>query len=255
MVIVFTALPVKEPGGEVFFIFLKHTIQFLSQCPDLVQKFQRAIAKTKNGQAYYFELYVYLDKLNSFYGEGLRFYLSEKKTTEGQVFGYSLLCLRDWFSNNHDSLRKNFAYVKKQSLPRTAEPYLYGKYFAAYLLYAEAFNLGTQKVLAEAYKAYLELKHSGDRQYLCKSFEYTLANVLIWTRHYQDAIYYINEAFLNYPETSLPLDQIGFRRLTLLKAAAFAQSGIMDEAERLLGQIQPSQFAFLSKKRIRFCTY
>src|SRR4030095_11742629 len=100
LVTIFTATQVRDGNDETYFSLVKHTINFLAQHQDLAQKFQRAIVKTRNGQDFYFEQFVNIDKLNSFYGEGLRYYLNERKTQEGQLFGNSLLCLRDWLSKD-----------------------------------------------------------------------------------------------------------------------------------------------------------
>lgn len=248
LVALFASMPVSESSGEAIFLFLKNTIKFISLSPELANKFQRAIAKTTNGQVIYFEQYINIDKLNSFYGEGLRYYLGEKKSAEGQVFGYALLCIRDWLSADHVGMKKSGEHIKKLVLPKKADPFVYGYYFAASLLYAEEHQLDTQKVLAEAYKMQLELKRLKKSSVLVQSFEYTMASVLVWTQYYQDAIFYINEASLNYPKTDLLIDQMGYSRLVLFKAVAFAKSGIVDEAERFFEQIRPSQFSFLTKK-------
>jgi hypothetical protein len=56
------------------------SIQFISAAaPGAFDRFQRAIAKTRNGQEFYFEQFVNLDELNSFYGDGLRYYFMKNK--------------------------------------------------------------------------------------------------------------------------------------------------------------------------------
>jgi hypothetical protein len=248
LVTLFSGIPPSKASDEAFFILIKHTVKFISLSPELANKFQRAIIKNKNGQELYFEQYIQIDKLNSFYGEGLRYYLNEKKSVEGQVFGYSLLCVRDWLSGDQFSLRKNFEQVKKQILPKKANPFLSGYYFAAYLLYADENQLDTHKVLADAYKTQLALKPVSKSLHLFQSFEYIMASVLVWTRYYQDTIFYINEAYLAYTKPTSSIDQTYYSRLVLFKAVAYAKSGITDEAERLFEQIHPSQLSFLSKK-------
>jgi tetratricopeptide (TPR) repeat protein len=248
LVTIFTATQVKDVNDETFFSLVKHTINFLSHHPDLAYKFQRAIVKTRNGQEFYFEQFVNVDKLNSFYGEGLRYYLNEWKGQDAQVFGYSLLCLRDWLSGDIIGLKKNFECVKRQGYPKVKQPYIYGRYFAAHLFYADVFKLDTNKIIEEAYKVHSELKRSNANYKLFHSLEYTIAGALILTRHYEDALFYINEAFYNYPEKHSYMDQGCYRRLTLLKALALVHMGNSDEACRLFEQLRPSQFFFLSKK-------
>lgn len=248
LVTLFSSIPHGKSSDEAFFILVKNTIKFISLSEELANKFQRAIAKTKNGQEIYFEQYIQMDRLNSFYGEGLRYYLSENKSVQGQIFGYSLLCIRDWLSLDHLSLKRRYEQLKKLTLTKKADPLIYGYYYAAYLLYAEEYQLDAHKILADAYKVQLELKSNGKSLSLSQSFEYIMAGVLVWTRYYQDAIFYINEAYLRYSKVALAVDKICFNRLLLLKSTAYAKSGIVDEAERLFEQIRPSQFSFLTKK-------
>ena len=87
---------VKDPADKTFIELVKNTIIFLRRHPELTDKFQRMIAKTKSGQEFYFEQFINLDELNSFYGDGLHYYLMEKDTREAQIFGHSLLCLKHW---------------------------------------------------------------------------------------------------------------------------------------------------------------
>src|SRR6476661_7804654 len=95
---------VQEPVDKTFLALVKQTIIFLQQHPELASKFQKAIAKTPNGQRYYFELYAHIDQLNSYYGEGLMYYLKEKKTTDAQIRGHALLLQRGWLTNDGDAV-------------------------------------------------------------------------------------------------------------------------------------------------------
>ena len=244
----FHAVPVRGSLDEAGYAFIKYTIQFLSQCPPLIDGFQKAIAKTKHGQAYYFEQFVNIDSLHSFYGEGLRYYIREKSSVEGQVFGYSLLCLRDWLLMDHERLEKHFDRIRNISKAGLSDPYIYGHYIAAQLLHAEAFKLDRNAILEEAYKIHLTLKRASHQPYLFKSFEYTLAFVLVLVQNQPDALYYINEASLMYPAVSNPIDKKCQIRLRLFRALAFAQSNMLDEAAAILAQVHPSQFCFLSRK-------
>ncbi len=84
---------------------------FLQRHPELIDKFQRNIAKIKNGQDFYFEQFINIDGLNSYYGMGLRYYLNEKKTAEAQIFGHSILCAKNWLLENPHGVRKHYDMV------------------------------------------------------------------------------------------------------------------------------------------------
>ncbi len=248
LITLFKSTQVKDTNDETFLALVKHTITFLCQNPKLADKFQRAIVKTKNGHEFYFEQFVHIDKINSFYGEGLRYYINEKKTPETQIFGYSLLCQRDWLINDHSALKKNFEHIKIQSLSRAMRSFVYGKYFAAHLFYADAFGLDTERILIEAYQVHSEIKPSKNSYKLFQSFEYTFPIALVLTKHFEEALYYINYAFVTYPETHSYMDQGCYKKMSLLKAIALTKTGEEEYAAKIFNQLRPSQFYFLSKK-------
>lgn len=248
LVNLFIALPVKEPIDETSYKLIKYTIQFLSHSPDLASKFQKAIAKTPQGQVYYYEQFVNIDQLNFYYGAGLRDYLREKKALEGQVLGHSLLCLKDWLSVDHVGLKRHYGAIQDLSPSKGVDAHISAHYINAQLLHANAFKLEADKILANAYKRYMELSRLPRQPYLYKSFEYTIVTILVLTCHCQEALFYINEAFLKYPESDNPMDQRCRTRLIFMRAVALAQSGFIVESEKIFEQLRPSQFCFLSKK-------
>ena len=138
LVKLFIALPLKEPIDETNYKLIRYTIQFLSHSPYLASKFQKVIAKTSQGQVYYYEQFVHIDRLNSYYGEGLRDYLREKNTIPGQVLGHSLLCLKAWLSVDYAGLKRHYERIRDLNLAKGKDAYIYGYYMAAQLLYADA---------------------------------------------------------------------------------------------------------------------
>ena len=243
----FSVITVRDSIDETSYTFIKYTTQFLDHSPELAFKFQKGIAKTRQGQVCFFEQFINVDRLQSFYGKGLRYYLREKRSIEGQVFGYAQLCLRDWLTLDNESLEKNFSPIRNISITALADPYVNGHYIAAQLLYAYAFQLDARCIVEDAYKMHLVLKRASHPTYLFKSFEYILATVLVLVGLYADALYYIKEVTLLYPKANNPMDQKAQARLRLFRGLAYAQSGIKDEAAAVFKQIHPSQFSFLSK--------
>ncbi len=79
LISIFRESPISEYEDKTFNCIVKETIIFLDHHPELTDKFQKAVSKTKNGQDFYFEQFINIDKLNSFYGEGLLYYLAKKK--------------------------------------------------------------------------------------------------------------------------------------------------------------------------------
>ncbi|HWJ91603.1 MAG TPA: hypothetical protein VNR87_10865, partial [Flavisolibacter sp.] len=162
IVALFKTSTVKEPIDETFLGLVRQTVLFLQQYPELIDKLQRSIARTKNGQEYYFEQFVHIDKLNGHYGEGIRYYLNEKKTPEAQVFGHSILCLRAWLSNDGPSLRKHFAELVKTKPTKNFHPFVCGRYYASHLLFADYNGLDVERILIDAHNAHAALRPTND---------------------------------------------------------------------------------------------
>src|SRR3982750_406427 len=89
LISLFRDAPALTTGEDHFFLSLvQQTIVFLERNPSLIDRFQREIAKTPAGQYYYFEQSVNMDRLNGYYGDGLRHYLRGKNTNEARIFAH-----------------------------------------------------------------------------------------------------------------------------------------------------------------------
>jgi hypothetical protein len=239
---------IRDVNDETFLALVKQTIQLLNKQPELAEKFQRAIAKTRNGQDFYFEQFVNIDKLNSYFGDGLRFYLSEKQDPEAQIFGYSLLCLRDWLTEDHQSMRKHFEEIKRLKPSRNTHPFVSGRYYAAHLYFADMQGLNTDKILFEAYNLHTGIAPAKDNYCLFPCFEYMFSSALMLTMHYHEALHYTEYALKNYTERHHYMDKGFYKSLELIRAIAFCKCGQKKEAEDLYNRLRPSQFYFLTKK-------
>jgi len=247
LIALFKSVNVKEEGDETFLAVVKQTILFLRRQPDLAHPFQRAIAKTKNGQDFYFEHFINIDQLNGFYGDGLRFYLAQKKTTEAQMFGYSLLCFRAWLTQDTAGMKKNFEEIRKLKTTKNMQPLVWGMYYSSHLYYAEQNGLGVERILQDAHHTHLALKPKNDIYSQFPGFEYIFSMALLLTDHYQEALYYVNHALKNNPMRHSS-DQCFHKTLQLLKGMALVRMGDREWADEIFTQIRPSQFYFLSKK-------
>lgn len=244
---IFKLTQVKDPYDETFLALVKHTIHFLSHYPEFAEKFQRAIAKTKNGQTAYYENFVHMDKLNSFYGNGIRYYINEAKTNEAKIFGNGLLCLRYWLTDNKSELKKNFEFIKSNKLTKAVPPVICSSYLSSHLYYADAFELNPERILDEAHALHVEFKKRDDIK-LFECLEYNLCLALVITSHFEEGLFYINYTLQNFSEKNSLLDQGLHKKLLLLKSICLCRTGYHAEAERIYQKIRPSQFHFLSKK-------
>jgi len=248
LVNLFRTTNVRSMNDETFLALVRQTIQFLQQQPQLIDKFQRAIARTKNGQEYYFEQFVNIDRLNSYYGEGLRYYLMEKQTPDAQIFGYSLLCQKAWLSNDGHALKKYFDELSRQKMPRNAHPFICGRFFASHIFYADLHGLNPERILIDAQQAHSNLHPFKDNYGMFPCFEYVFTIALVLTGHYQEALYYMDYAEKNYSGKHSYIDQGYYKTMQLIQGIALARLQEKEQAESIYRQIRPSQFYFLTKK-------
>ena len=244
----FQSTPTKEYTDETFLAIVKNTLLFLKQYPKLRERFQRAIAKTRLGQEYYYEQFINIDELNSFYGEGLRFYLLEQRTPYAQIFGYALLGLKAWLTDNKKDLRYYYDELMGYHLTKDMHPALCGRYFATQLYHADIWGRPVESILSNAQKCHATFSPKAGSYRQFPAFEYAFSFALIVTGHYEDALYYIRYGHKHYTSRPGYLDIGYYQGMLLIEAFALARLGRIAEAETVYKTIQPSLFYVLSRK-------
>jgi hypothetical protein len=244
LVSLFRNIRVEERSNEIFYDLVQETIQFIQRHLDLADRFQRAIAQTKNGQDYYFEQFINTDKLNSFYGDGLRFYLAEKKTPEAQIFGHSLLCTRGWLVGDDEMVRHHFEIVSKNRIQKSMSPLAAGFYYAAHIYFADVNKINTERTLIDAQHAYAILKSSN--ALVLPHFEFPLSMALMLTQHFEEALFYVTHA--SKPRPGASRESGVYTSLQLVHGISLARIGAVDEARKIFDSIQPSRFYFIRRK-------
>lgn len=249
LVSLFRDIKLRGQNDETFDSLIKHTINFLNNNPMLSEDFQSQIAKTENGQRIYFEKFVNLDKLSSYYGRGLRYYAIENQTPQARIFANSLFVLRDWLTENNTKLERHYDKVTLEEIGNL-DPIVHGRYFAAALYYHDANNLPADKPLAELNDFYTMLQTSKKYTDIFPYFNQVVSMALVLTGHYERAIYYLSNLSDNKPEYDRYSCLYHFQEQKLLQAFAYHQTGGINESERLFNEIKPQDFCFLNKS---FC--
>lgn len=244
----FKNVPAQNYNDETFLQVVRNTIMFLKRYPALRNRFQRAIAKTKNGQEFYFEQFVNLDELNGFYGEGLRYYLLEKRIDSAQIFGYGLLIVRAWLTEDSSALANCYTRMIQFSLQEDTHPFVGGRYFAAHLFYAEGTGANTQSILKQAadWHSKLTPRDGSYRQF--PGFEFVFSFALLLTGYVEEALYYINHGKKHYPTKLSYLDEGYYQCFHLIEACCLVLTGKRQAAEIIYSKISPSRFYFLRRK-------
>jgi len=191
LVSLFKNLSIEEENVTVIESLVQQTVVFLERNPSLIDRFQREIATSPAGQYYYFEQSVNMDRLNNYYGDGLRFYLREKNDNEAFVFSNSIQVLRYWLTNNSELLENAMAELAAITVNSSYPSHIYARYMAARLYYAHSKGEAIDKIMAEAtryHSAFLSRNGSNN-----PDFELIMTEALILTNHYPEANDYIKK--------------------------------------------------------------
>lgn len=252
LISLFQGVEVKHDNDGTYVSMIRQTINFLNFLnypSDLLDQFQREIAKTKNGQTFYFECFVNTDKLNSFYGNGLKYYLRQKRSAEAQLFGHSLLCLRSWLTDNKEDVETHYKEVLKYKVDDAVHPFVCARFFATQLYRANIANGQKDAILIRARMFYDQIKSDRNKRSLLPCFALNLTEALLLTGENSEALHYAEEAIKFYDgRTNASVDEKAFEAFPLYRALALARLGETAKAKKVFQTIRPERFYFLSRQ-------
>lgn len=236
--------------NDTTFIRLTHnTIEFLNQNPEIACQFQKAVVKTVNGRRFYFEQFVNIDKLNTFYGSGLRYYLAENKSVEAQLFGHSVLCFRYWLTMDFERLDYHYKQLSNYNVSDEINLLTCARYFAARLFYAEATGGDMSYVIWEANEFYINIKASNMYNNSFPGFELVFSEALILTGNYSDALIYTTEGSRRASLTHHSyIDVELFKGFKLYHAIVLYGLGNEKKAVEIFESINPIDFYFITRQ-------
>lgn len=249
LVMLFKETEVTDPNDTTFSRLVRQTITFLEFHPALIDQFQREIAKTSNGQIFYFEQFVNFDRLDGYYGDGLRYYLHEKKNPEAQIFGHYMLCLRYWLTMDNKNLEKHYQDMMHNELSKKAPASAVAHYYAAQLMHASIFQADAEPVLIKARQYYTTISQSKDYSLPLFRFYVTMSHTLLLTAQYDEALFYIEEYLKNRKKFALQsMERNLSESLLLFKAIALLHLGNKPAAKEWLESVNTGNFFVLSKQ-------
>ena len=247
LLFLFKDTEIRKLHDSSYLMLVSAVITNLEQWPTLIDTLQARIAKTVNGQVFYFEQFVNTDRINSYYGEGLKYYLHEKRMPEAQIFGHSLLCFGHWLAENNDAVERHYKQVIRHNIDEHTDLFNSGRYFASQIYYFHSKGQDLQPALLNARNFYTMI--NGYKAKSFPAFEYVLAETLILTGQYDDALIYINEAIKKRNNPIVPnIDVRLFESIYLFQAIGLAHVGKTEKAKDIFETISTSNFYFLSRQ-------
>jgi hypothetical protein len=244
----FQETPVSGNSDKTFLSLVKHTIRFLESNLSLTDKLQGLIAKTVNGQSFYFEQFVNIDNLNSYYDDGLRYYLNEKRTSDAVLFVNALKVFKYWLNDNPGKVLEHGKLMLKNKRTGLSDLYIDSRFYAARLYYAHAAQESTEELLIDIYKLHSTSVEQFKNDISFFYFEYILAEALILTGHYNDSLYYLEESQKRQNRTDSYKYIVSPENFKLLTAVAYYKMNFPGKSEQLFNDIKPSGFHSVSKK-------
>lgn len=236
-------------NDPTWYNIVRETIFYLDKHPGLVDPFQRIAVRTKVGLDIYFEQFVDVDRLNSTYGNGLRYYLAAKETKEAQLFGHSLLALRSFLSEDQEGLNIHYQKVASLSLDKYIHPFVCGRYFATQVLYYKDNPEKLYSIALEARRFYADMPPSRDVYQSFPCFELVYAEALVLAGQAAEALFYIQESRKKKTDYTPPTVDLNlFAALDLYEVLALTMLGETERAKKASKRIKAGDFYFLSRR-------
>lgn len=246
--ILFSKASATTYSDPTWLSIMRQTILFLDQQPHLIDEFQRIMAKSPVGQTVYFEQFVNMDQLNGYYGQGLRYYLSEKRTREASMFAHSLLVLRSYLTGDEEAISLHATEATQHQPDSSIHPFVCARYYAALLFVHLGNPEQLYKVLQEARAFYKEMIPSKDAYQSFPCFELVITEALILIAQPLEALFYLREQKKTKTVYIPPaVDVHLFSAFDLYEAMAFAMLGDEEKAKKAFRRVAPAEFYFLSR--------
>ncbi|WP_276502632.1 hypothetical protein [Terrimonas pollutisoli] len=250
LVSLFKNIPVSENYMPVMEPIVQQTIIFLERNPSLIDRFQREIAITKGGQYYYYERCVNMDRLNGYYGDGLKYYLRAKNNNEAKIFANSLLVLRYWMTEDLSLLEKHMKEALRIYTDGDYSPNTMSRFFAARLYYLNAKNDSPEKILSDIAK-YYNTNIYGAKEVSILSFDLIICEALTLTNQKTEALDWLKKS----KNLSSEKDYKDINALTILENILLNSYAPVKTRNYLLnpkkGKRHPSVQSALNKKYLR----
>ncbi len=193
LVALFRSTQVSGPQQIItFYPLVEQTIIFLERNPSLIDRFQREIAKTATGQYYFYEKLPNIDRLNGYYGEGLRHYLRAKDNEQGRVFAHSMQVFRYWLVKNREQLDDHMSKIPQPDITPNFPPHILGRLIAARLYYANVKGKAIDNIITDVKRHHAAIiANREDSSFSFPDFELIICEALLLTGNNEEGSEYI----------------------------------------------------------------
>lgn len=221
----------------------------LRQDPKAFETIIPDLAKNKLAQIFYFEHFPDYDNLVSYQYKGYIEYLKYKKTTEAQIFGNCLLFFSAFLMMDKSLMKKYHTNLMGINITNEIHPMPLGRYYQCLILFQHFVEeKSIDKTLKHIYSIEKRLPRIGLHFKNFPGFHYFVADALILSGHYKDALKIIELATKNYIIYREFVWKGYYRQFQLMMAEAHFHLKNTKKATLLLNKINPEKFYFISRQ-------
>jgi hypothetical protein len=207
------------------------------------------LAKNKLAQVFYFEHFPDYDNLVSYQYKGYIEYLKNKKTAEAQVFGNCILFFGAFLKMDEELMRKYHHQLMQLEIPENIHPMPLGRYYQCLILFQHFVEKKKiDKTLKHIFATEKRLPRIGTHFTNFPGFHYFIADALVLTGYYNDALKIIQLATNNYKIYREFVWKGYYRQLQLMMAECYLHLNNKSKSIELVTKINVDNFYFISRK-------
>jgi tetratricopeptide (TPR) repeat protein len=209
-----------------------------------------ALASNSFAQMFFIEHFPDYDNLVSYYYLLYEAYLKNKKTTEAQLFGNSILFLKVLWTLNKKEANVYIQKMDSFSLHKNIHPYIIGRIYACKLVHNYIF--GNQKLIPELIKEFNDktanLPIDGNHFRDFPAAHYIFSEALFLTKQYQSCISVVEEALSKFPIRTEFIRKGYYRQMQIFWYLSKCKLGESQLENDFLLKINPENYYFISKR-------
>ncbi|MBI1782958.1 MAG: hypothetical protein HYR66_16575 [Sphingobacteriales bacterium] len=235
-----------------FFNSVRQISKRIFSNPSLADLLWDKLARNPTAQRWLFEYSPDMAGLAGTFRKGIVSYLRNKKTQEAMVYGYTLLFLGDYLSENFKSL--NIHYRKLADLPLDSGIYCLplARQLGTHLLYYRLQNNREEQrkwLLLSNGKYLTAFAHQLEHTFNFPGYHFMMADYLLLGNYYNEALEILEmhcPAMITVKSNHPSYDHVEI--VYLMYAIANSFTGNEEKAKALMTKIQPEKICFIYQK-------
>lgn len=200
-------------------------------------------------QSYFIEQSIDYDNLAVHYHKAIKTYLNHKDDVEAQIFGYSILYLNAFLTENSKQCKHYYEKVCSIRFSSKTHPFVIGRYYSTILLHKRFFtNEDLHSVILDLLKTEKGIKKEGREYMKFPAFHFTVCDALLKCGEFAVAKSLLTNAIENFPEGHSDVDDGYYEALYLFLAICNHALGQSSERNKYYKLCKAKPFNFLSEK-------